>query len=253
MALQKSHLKMTGTLGDTTYYLDSNGQYRVRLLPKISKSSYANNPNYDYQRALLADRANVAVSASTIYRSVKPVASVLKGMTAFNALKSALAKLQKLDTVNSAGSKDVMKVLESADNRKLLEGLQFNPGAHMQQLIPDAYTPNIDNGEIIFDKIDTSKLMLKPLNVHKLGFNALWARIMVDEEGLDHSTYTIAEEVIIPLDGQEHQVKLETTGVPGATGYSIVILNAVYYRELNDKLFAVRDKDYTSACIAAIN
>ena len=253
MPKQRSHLRLEGTIGETTYYKGKDGEYRVKLKSGVSKSTLMTSPKFARMRAQMSETKEVAKIARQFYKSISYASRDIGGSAPFLTLRSTLRDIQVKDNTAKMGERKSETALMVPENRVLLNKTEFNPEMSLSKLTGDAFTVDMVNASIHFEKVSTDSRLVRPLEAHKLGFNALWINVVPDEKEGFTTTHSFAPEVMIPLDGKDHEVKLETGGVTPAEGFSLMCLSLKFYTVEDVYTYPILNTKSVAAGIVGVN
>ena len=244
MAKQHSFIKLSGRVGDVSLMQTRNG-FKARQATGIDGRRIKNDPAYERTRWAMAEFTHIVQSASLIYRSMQYSTNEVKDPSFRNKLTSILHKLKSLDVTNPNGFRKISEGLKSPEAINLAKQIDVNSDYSLLDVVPKGlYEIDRVTGEIHFINLNTSRDILKPLDCHKLGFNAIWVNIDFDKM---EYTSKFTQKLMVDITDQPQDFNLSVPELPVGDGINFVFLKVLnYYLKSNGSIFLGKDLGYNS-------
>jgi hypothetical protein len=138
MAKQNGLVKLTGTIGDMTYYRTKDG-YMAKEKTSLNAARIASDPKFKRTRENMAEFGNAAKAGKTLRRSISLVLQNAKDPRVVSRLCKTMMQVVKSDAVDKRGKRKV-----AAGDVTLLANFEFNAGAILNTTFHAPYSYNIN-------------------------------------------------------------------------------------------------------------
>jgi len=138
MARQKGAHRLTGTIGELTYYRSKNG-YIVREASSLSAQRLAIDPAFARTRENMSEFGRAGKSGKYIRTAFRSLIQNAKDSTLVGRLTKEIMQVIKTDSTSARG----LRTVTEGDTR-LLQGFDFNNDAKLGATIFAPYTATID-------------------------------------------------------------------------------------------------------------
>ncbi len=130
MARQESVIKLTGTIGDITFYKTADG-YLARAKSSLNKARVATDPAFARTREAGAEFAAAAKAGKLLREALCPLGHSLADNKLASRLLKQLLLVKTYDHRNPRGKRNIAEALLTPPGRDMLKGFDLNAAAPM--------------------------------------------------------------------------------------------------------------------------
>ncbi len=235
MPRQKGIHKLTGTIGDLTYYESPHG-YLVRRTARHDPDKIKNAPNFQGTRNNAEEFGHVAKAAGQLRRLMGSVFQDSGDTSMTSRLMSVLHKVMKEDVLHPSGERRVFHSLQHPAGQRLLYGFELNATKPLSTVYKGDYEADTRTGII---RIPFHKRYLKvPPTAKYVQFTSAWIRPDLEKKK-GHVVITRMEPISL-THAQDSLEIIPDKSLPGKTA-AILLLHIQFYRKNRDVLEALQE------------
>ena len=238
MAQQESIIKLSGKVGDLSFFKTKNG-YQARTRGGVSAERIAKDPGYQRTRENNAEFAEVA-------RASKKIRDILRSMILLThdpkmavRLTSRVFKMMKADIVNIRGERKVLY-----ENFNVLKDFNFNEAAPLNNTLFVVAVPSIDRAtglvEVVIPEIRPDVHLNKPKGATHYKITAGAALVSFDD-AVEMGTMEISESDAFPIKSTTPGFTLSNTLAANALAPILLVLGVSFYQEVNSVYYSLNN------------
>lgn len=248
MAKQKGILKLSGTIGDLSFYKTQDG-FLAREKGGVDKERIKNDPNFQRTRENGQEFGRAGTSGRVLRTAFRMLIQNAKDRLLTSRLTKEMVHVLQTDTLHPRGQRTVL----DGDQSKLI-GFDFNQKSKLASTFYAPYVTAIDRTsgtmKVSFPEIIPEEVVTSPSGVTHFSIVSGAAIINYEDELFEVSTLR-SDEVLI---GNEAQTPPEQshTLTAASTGDIYLVVGLEFVQIVNDVRYALTG-GYNPLCIVAID
>ena len=248
MANQKSHIKISGTLDDLTYFETKNG-YKVRKKRVFNKEQISNSDAYERVRENNSEFTRAAHAGKLLREALNDQLKPVKGGSGTRLFAEMMAIL-RTDPVSDRGKRQVFL----GDLNKL-NGFEFNGANALKESISATFLPAADrvSGKLV---IAIAPFVPVQKATSPVGTTHLKLVSAAVELNFPEKKYTLSlsETPSVPLDQNMVNLADLKHQLPANSAHPwILVLGIVYQQTMNGKDYPLKDKSFNALKIVLVD
>lgn len=248
MARQKGVLKITGTLGDITFYKSKDG-YLVREKGGVDSNRLRNDPNFQRTRENSSEFGRAGKAGKTLRTSLR---SLLKDVADFrmtSRLTQQMMRVIQLDETSVRGQRNVID-----GETELLEGFDFNQNAKFGTCFFAPYQLNLDRSsgqaQIQIETFNPAQAIAAPAGATH--FKIVSCAAAVDFEADTYVTAEKGSELLALTQPTVAPLTLENSLSAGLSQPLFYVLGVVFFQEVNGEMYPLKNGAYNALQIVKV-
>lgn len=240
MAKQKGIIKLTGKIGDLSFYKSKDG-YLAREKGGVDGERIKNDPAFVRTRENGKEFGLAARAGKLLRDAFRPFMMKAADRRVASRITRLMTSLRKLDTTSPRGDRNVGVAIQNQAAKDLLKGFNFNIRAMLNAILFRPVAVDTATGEIeIVDLIPVNHIAA-PSNATHVSLTAVWGKIDFAE-----GTYNIVHSNAsnIPIDSNQSTITLSPNGTPSGSGTDIYIVLIEFFQEVNGSQYSLNDGGY---------
>lgn len=205
MAQQESPIKLTGKVGDLTFYKSKTG-YHARIATGVDSARVRKDPSFQRTRENASEFGRAVRAAKRLRNMLRPLLPtyVDGGMT--NRLHSRMSRLLKADSLNNRGERRIQ-----FDNLQMLRHFNFNSTAPLLEtvIVPHQLVVDQSRMQLVFPPFFPSQGIVAPKAASHFQLEAVSAWVDFDDPEADFPTPTVDQSEVLDLKGKATSLSLE--------------------------------------------
>lgn len=248
MARQKGIIKLTGKIGDLSFYKTKDG-YLAREKGGIDGERIKKDPAFARTRENGSEFGLAATAGKTLRDAFRPLMMRAADNRITSRLTRLMSQIRKLDTTSDRGMRSVGVAIQNQPAKDLLKGFNFNVRSMLNAILYRPYTLDTSSGEIeIVDLVPINHIAAPPNSTH-VSFTAAWGKVNFADGVSDLS---ISPAVNLPIDSTQTTVTATPPTAPGGTGTDVFILLVEFFQEVNGAQYSLNDGGYNALNIVDV-
>ena len=250
MAKQLSIIPMKGTLGNLTYYKDSNG-YLVKRKGGVPKETILMSPNFVRVRENMSEFGMAAQAGALLRNGIRPLLINAKDrLVASRLVKQVLHIAKTTDTTDVRGARTI-----ASGNPVLLNGFNFNNNAKLNEVLYAPYSVTVDR---VAGTITVSVPAFNALNQIVAPVGATDYQLLIGGSEVDFvddtSNTDISSTAILPLNNAATTpVNTVLSLTAGTTLPLFTFLGVQFYQTVNGVAYALETKESNTLAVVNVN
>jgi hypothetical protein len=249
MAKQVGITKITGTIGDITFYRSQDG-LMAKQKSTVSARRIATDPAYARTRENNSEFGRACKTGKVIRAAFNNVLSEAADSRMVSRLVKAVMSVQKADTVSDRGERNIL-----TGDATLLERFDFNLRSPLGTVLKAQFLADVDRatGEatITVESFIPAKNIAAP-NVAS-HFKLVSAAAAINFQSKSFVTTSAATpEIELGLDPQA-AVNLLLQLAANSEGHLVIVLGVEFYQKFNGRFYSMNDSGSNAMTIAKVS
>jgi hypothetical protein len=249
MAKQKGAHRLTGTIGELTYYKSKNG-YIVRETSPLSAERLATDPAFARTRENMSEFGHAGKSGKYLRGAFRSLIQNAKDSTLVGRLTKEIMRVIKTDSVSPRGQRN----LTEADTA-MLQGFDFNNDAKLQATIFAPFDATINR---VTGAATVAIPPFVPVNEVVAPSGATHYKIVSTAAEIDFATGTTVTDSqlsgTLPLDAAPTvAINLANALTPNSTHTLFLVLGIQFFQEVNGVFYSLRNGAFNALSIVKVS
>ena len=249
MAQPEGLIKLTGRIGDLTFYKTKYG-IRVRKTKGVDPKRLLNDPCFERSRESSSEFGRACTAGKVLRYAVKLLTADLPDSGMCNRLMKEMLKVIQADAEHGRGLRKVM-----AANTELLNGFEFNAAGLVGRRLGSAYVCKIDRdfggASLSFAEFSPISLINGPLGATHFKFKLAVAAVDFDhgdyEMDMQESDYFLLNSLILT------PITL-TCNFSSASEHPIFLMLGInFYGESKGEFYPLHNSSYNGLRIVLVD
>lgn len=248
MARQKGIIKLTGKVGDLSFYKSKDG-FLAREKGGVEGERIKNDPAFVRTRENGAEFGSSASSGKLLRDSVRTMMQNASDGRVTARLTKVMTQIKNMDPTSARGERTVGVGIATPAAKALLKGFNFNNRAVLGSVLFKSYSVNTGTGVIdLTGFVPINDLNVPPGATH-VTLRGAWTK--VDFSG-SVSSVEETNSQNLPIDGTATTVTLTPTAVPSGTGTDLYLLMLEFFQEVNGIQYTLKNGAFNVLSIVEI-
>lgn len=249
MAQQKGIFKITGTIGDVTFYKSKDG-YLVRGKGGIDAKRIATDPAFQRTRENGMEFARAGKAGKTLRAAIRPLFTSVKTTTMASRLTKIMMKVIQADAVNARGQRNVID-----GEAELLTGFECNETGALATTLHAPYSAVIDRAagemKLTIPPFVPANMLTAPQGTTHYKIISGAAEISFEQETFTNATESTS---VLPYDREETVALSHTLSVTAGSVHPLFLaLGVEFYQEVNGEMYALKNGAHNPLAIIRVN
>lgn len=250
MARQNGIFKITGTIGDVTFYKSKDG-YLAREKGTLDGKRIASDPAFQRTRENGQEFGRAGKAGKTFRAALRPLLTNVKATTIASRLLTVMMKVIKADVTSERGLRNVID-----GEIDFLQGFEFNEGGKLSTTLHAPYSSEMNRVtgemEVLIPSFNPADMLTAPQGTTHFKIISGAAEIDFEKESFVNSTEATA---ILPLSASSpttavtHVLELP----PNSTHPMFLALGVEFYQEVNGTMYALKNGSYNPLAVINLN
>mgnify|MGYP000901090163 CR=1 FL=1 len=248
MARQKGITKLTGKIGDLSFYKSKDG-YLAREKGGIEAERIKNDPAFIRTRENGAEFGSSASSGKLLRDSIRTMMQNASDSRVTGRLMKVMTQIKNMDATNARGERSVGVGIVLPAAKALLKGFNFNNRAILGSVLFKSYTVAPLTGAIAIQGFVPINDLNTPSRATHVTLKSAWAKVDFT------SAVSVMEEsniVNLPIDGTLTTVTLIPATAPIGTGTDVYLLMLEFFQEVNGVQYTLKNGAFNVLSIVEI-
>ena len=240
MALQKSLLKLQGTIGGITFYKSKDG-YMAKEKGGVDASRIANDPAFARTRENGDEFSNAASAGKLLRDAVRVLGNDASDGRVTSRMTQIMTQIRALDDVNARGKRCVAVGIGKEGAYPLLKGFDFNSNAVLSAVLFKSFRVNTETGEISMDSFFPQKELALPDGATHIIFRSGFASVNFET---GESEMIVSDPVRLAIDAPAQAVSLLPAKAPAVAGVHFHLLSIDYVQSVNNLDYSLKNNAF---------
>jgi hypothetical protein len=249
MALQDSIIKLTGNIGDITFFKGKNG-YGARTKGGVDANRIKTDPAFARTRENGAEFGKAGNASKVLRTALRTYLETTKDSRMSNRLTREMMKIIRSDATNARGERTVI-----AGDLTFLKGFEFNEGAKLGSSLFVPFVPTIDrasgNVAVAFPAFIPANMVARPEGATHLKLVMIAAEI-----DFAAGSYQVAsaESNLVPVGPAEEPANTLTAALPAASTHPLFLVLGIQFTQLvNGAQYPLRNGAFNALTIVEVS
>lgn len=248
MARQRGIIKLTGKVGDLSFYKTKDG-FLAREKGGVDGTRIKNDPAFARTRENGQEFGMAARAGKILRDAFRPMMMRASDDRVVSRLTRVMSEIRKLDGTSARGERSVAVAIANQPAKDKLKDFNFNRRAILKAVLYRPFTVDTATGEIVItDLVPANHLAAPPVATH-VAFTAAWGKIDFANEGYE---VVLSNTVNLPIDGTSSTVTLTPANTPSGTGIDTFLLVVEFFQEVNGNQYSLNDGLYNALSIVDV-
>lgn len=248
MARQKGIIKLTGKVGDLSFYKSKDG-YLAREKGGVEAERIKNDPAFVRTRENGAEFGSAASSGKVLRDAIRPMLQNASDGRVASRLTKLMTQIKNLDGTSIRGARNVGVGIAVPEAKALLKGFNFNNQAILGSILFNAYAVDPGTGEISVTGLVPANEISAPSGATYITLRGAWAKI---DFATGETDIQQTNAVNLPIDGMTTDVILTPTSSPTGTGTDLYLLMIEFFQEVNGAQYSLKNGAYNALSIVEV-
>lgn len=248
MARQKGIIKLTGKVGDLSFYKSKDG-FLAREKGGVEGERIKNDPAFVRTRENGVEFGSSASSGKLLRDSVRTMMQNASDGRVTARLTKVMTQIKNMDPTSARGERTVGVGIATPAAKTLLKGFNFNKRAVLGSVLFKSYSVNTGTGVIDLTGFVPINDLNVPSGATHVTLRGAWAK--VDFSGAVSSVEETNSQNL-PIDGTVTTVILTPTAVPTGAGTDLYLLMLEFFQEVNGVQYTLKNGAFNVLSIVEI-
>ncbi len=248
MARQMGIFRLTGKLGDLSFYSNSDG-YFVKQSSGHSAERIKNAPEFVRTRENYSEFGECAKVGKFLRESLFDLLYGAKDNKVTQRVTQLMSNIKDLDVISDRGKRHVDQGLENPDGRVLMTGFDFNEHAPLSYVLGNTVDLDTDTGKISIPGFVPEQQLHYPKSATHVELQGGWLRIDFEHR---KQKLVLTNMLRLSLDETMTDVALMPSGEPTGAGTDIFVLRIGFKQEMNGEMYELKDKGFNACGVVGV-
>lgn len=248
MARQKGIIKLSGKIGDISFYKTRDG-YLAREKGGVEADRIKNDPAFARTRENGQEFGMAAKSGKLVRDAFRPMMMRASDGRVVSRLTKLMSDIRKLDTNSARGDRSVAVAIANQPAKDLLKGFNFNVRSVLNSILYRPFTVNTTTGVIEVTDLVPTNHIAAPSGATHVALTGAWGKVNFQD---DQFNVELSNTVNLPIDGNTSTVTLTPAQAPTGTGTDAFLLMVEFFQEVNGNQYSLNDGLYNALSIVDV-
>jgi hypothetical protein len=248
MARQRGIIKLTGKVGDLSFYKTQDG-YLVREKGGVDATRIKNDPAFARTRENGQEFGMAARAGKLLRDAFRPMMMRASDGRVVSRLTRVMAGIRLLDTTSTRGERSVAVAIANQPAKDKLKDFNFNRRSILKSILFRPFALDTTTGEIVIANLIPANHVAAPAGATHVSFTAAWGKIDFAEEGYN---VEMSNTVNLPLNTTPATVTLTPANAPSGPGVDMFLLVVEFFQEVNGNQYSLNDGLYNALSIVDV-
>lgn len=248
MARQKGIIKLTGKIGDLSFYKTQDG-FLAREKGGVEADRIKNDPAFVRTRENGAEFGSSAQSGKLLRDSVRTMMQNASDGRVTSRLTKLMTQIKNLDAVSARGERNVGVGVQTVEAQALLKGFNFNVKAILGSILFNGYVVDTVTGIITLDGLVPINELNTPSGATHIALRGAWAKVDFATGIAEVKETNVAN---LPIDAVSTNVVLTPVAAPAGAGTNLYLLMIEFFQEVNGNQYTLKNGAYNALSIVEV-
>jgi hypothetical protein len=248
MARQRGIIKLTGKVGDLSFYKTQDG-YLAREKGGVDAARIKNDPAFARTRENGQEFGMAAKAGKLVRDAFRPLMMRAADGRVASRLTRLMTSIRLLDSTSARGERTVATAIAVQAAKDRLKDFNFNRRAILKAVLFRPFTVNTTTGVIEIADLVPANHVAAPSGATHVALTAAWGKIDFTDDGY---TVEMSNTVNLPIDSTLSTVTLTPANVPTGPGVDTFLLVVEFFQEVNGNQYSLNDGLYNALSIVDV-
>lgn len=248
MARQKGIIKLTGKVGDLSFYKSKDG-YLAREKGGVEADRIKNDPAFERTRENGVEFGSSASSGKLLRDSIRTMLQNASDSRVTSRLTKLMTQIKNLDPSSARGARNVGVGIALPEAKALLKGFNFNNKAILGSILFHSMDVDLGNGVITLMNLVPINDLNAPSGATHITLRGAWARIDFASGEADVQE---TNAVNLLIDATSTDVILTPAGTPSTGGTDLHFLMIEFFQEVNGNQYTLKNGAYNALSVVEV-
>jgi len=248
MARQKGIIKLTGKIGDLSFYKSKDG-YLAREKGGVEAERIKNDPAFERTRENGAEFGSSASSGKLLRDTIRTMMQNASDSRVTSRLTKVMTQIKNLDATSARGQRNVGVGIATPSAQALLKGFNFNDKAILGSILFNPYDVDLGTGVITLDGLVPINEVNAPSGATHIALRGAWAKV---DFATGEATMEETNTVNLPIDATSTNVVLTPVATPTGAGTDLYLLMIEFFQEVNGNQYTLKNGAYNALSVVDV-
>jgi hypothetical protein len=248
MARQRGIIKLTGKVGDLSFYKTQDG-YLAREKGGVDAARIKNDPAFARTRENGQEFGLAARAGKVLRDAFRPLMMRAADSRVVSRLTRVMTSIRLLDTTSARGERSVAAAIAAQAAKDRLKDFNFNRRSILKSILFRPFALDTNTGEIVITDLVPANHVAAPAGATHVSFTAAWGKIDFTEEGYN---VEMSNTVNLPLNTTPATVTLTPANAPTGAGVDFFLLVVEFFQEVNGNQYSLNDGLYNALSVVDV-
>lgn len=250
MARQKGIIKLTGKIGDLSFYKSKDG-YLAREKGGVEADRIKNDPAFERTRENGREFGSSAGSGKLLRDTIRTMMQNASDSRVTSRLTKVMTQIKNLDGTSARGERNVGVGIIAPEAKALLKGFNFNDKAILGSILFNAYDVDAGTGVITLNGLVPINEVNTPSGATHITLRGAWAKV---DFATGEATMEETNAVNLPIDATSTNVVLTPVATPTGTGSDtdLYLLMIEFFQEVNGNQYTLKNGAYNALSVVDV-
>ena len=248
MAKQRGIIKLSGTIGDISFYKSQDG-YLAREKGGVEADRIKNDPAFARTRENGQEFGMAAKSGKLVRDAFRPLMMRASDGRVVSRLTKLMSDIRKLDTSSARGERSVAVAIADQPAKDLLKGFNFNVRSILNSILYRPFTVDTATGVIEVIDLVPANHIAAPSGATHVALTGAWGKVNFQDNQFN---VELSNTVNLPIDATTTTVTLTPNQAPGGTGTDAFLLMVEFFQEVNGNQYSLNDGLYNALSVVDV-
>ena len=248
MAKQRGIIKLSGTIGDISFYKSQDG-YLAREKGGVEADRIKNDPAFTRTRENGQEFGMAAKSGKLVRDAFRPMMMRASDGRVVSRLTKLMSDIRKLDGTSARGDRSVAVAIANQPAKDLLKGFNFNIRSILNSILYRPFTVDTTTGVIEVVDLVPANHLAAPSGATHVALTGAWGKVNFQD---DQFNVELSNTVNLPIDATTSTVTLTPAQAPTGTGTDAFLLMVEFFQEVNGNQYSLNDGLYNALSIVDV-
>lgn len=248
MARQKGLIKLSGKIGDLSFYKTKDG-FLAREKGGVEASRIKNDPAFARTRENGAEFGSSASSGKLLRDSIRTMMQNASDSKVVARLTKLMTQIKNLDGTSARGERNVGVGIALPQAKALLKGFNFNEKAVLGSILYNPYSVNVATGEITLNGLVPINDVSSTPGATHITLRGAWAKV---DFATGETDVQETNAINLPIDATSTNAVLTPASAPTGAGTDIYLLMIEFFQEVNGNQYVLKNGAYNALSIVEI-
>jgi hypothetical protein len=248
MARQRGIIKLTGKVGDLSFYKTQDG-FLAREKGGVEASRIKNDPAFIRTRENGQEFGMAAKAGKLMRDAFRPLMMRAADGRVVSRMTKTMSDIRKLDATSARGDRSVAVAIADQPAKDLLKDFNFNRRSILKAVLFRPFTVDSATGVIVITDLVPANHLAAPSGATHVAFTAAWGKIDFGTGGYE---VELSNTVNVPIDGTNSTVTLTPAAAPAGAGTDTFLLVVEFFQEVNGNQYSLNDGLYNALSIVDV-
>lgn len=248
MARQKGIIKLTGKIGDLSFYKSKDG-YLAREKGGVEADRIKNDPAFVRTRENGAEFGSSASSGKLLRDAIRTMMQNASDSKVTSRLTKVMTMIKNIDPTSARGERNVGVGIQQAEGLAMIKGFDFNKNAILGSILFNPYAVDLGTGEISLADFIPINDLNTPTGATHITLRGAWAKV---DFAMGEFDVQETNAVNLPIDATSTNVLLTPPAAPTGTGTDLYLLMIEFFQEVNGAQYTLKNGAYNALKIVEV-